>query len=185
MKISDLSPLAQLQRAAQIPVAIAGENRNITLGQIIDALQSVIIPFNRVAPKNPATLVQYAAGSTALPLPIWYDPNSMKFCAVKTSSATVVGLPATSIVFYNEFPGSDIFNDENGATRTDCLFIADDGRLYRFTGSALISAGLTDDQAALLKKLTPQKVNSESELEAMQRAGEIIPGQIYYIPENE
>lgn len=45
MKISELSPLAQLQKAAQIPVAIAGENRSITLGQILSALQNTIVPF--------------------------------------------------------------------------------------------------------------------------------------------
>ena len=87
--------------------------------------------------------------------------------------------------FYAEWPGSEQFYAAEEQVRTDCLFIAGDGRLYRFNGEDLISAGLTDDQAELLKKLTPQRVESESDLEAMQAAGVIVPGQIYYIPEND
>ena len=69
--------------------------------------------------------------------------------------------------------------------RQNVLYVTPVGRLYVFDGSALLSAGLTDEQEELLKKLTPQAVASESDLEAMKAAGEIVPGQIYYIAETE
>lgn len=64
------------------------------------------------------------------------------------------------------------------------FFATKEGRLYRFN-DGLISCGLTDEQAELLQKLTPKELASEAELEALKAAGEIIPGQLYYIAETE
>ena len=85
----------------------------------------------------------------------------------------------------NEYDTENQFTDYKGDTvRTDCLFARPDGRLYRFNGG-LISCGLTDAQAELLQKLTPKELANETELEALKAAGEIIPGQLYYIAEAE
>ena len=185
MKISELSPLAQLQKAAQIPVAIAGENRSITLGQILSALQNTIVPFRGEI--DPSSLqVTYATGGTAGSafLPVVWDPFQAKFYAAKY----IGGTPLTGIqkvTLYSNFPTYNNFYDGEGNVRQNVLYVTPTGRLYVFDGSALLSAGLTDEQEELLKKLTPQAVASESDLEAMKAAGEIVPGQIYYIAETE
>lgn len=88
-----------------------------------------------------------------------------------------------TLILYSEFPEKDNFY-RDGEVRTDCLFSAKEGRLYRFS-DGLISCGLTDEQAELLQKLTPKELASEEELEALKAAGEIVPGQLYYIPEAE
>lgn len=179
MKISELNPLANLQAAAQIPVAVAGENRSITLGQIIKALQNSIVPFGYVFDK----MARYAIGSTDVMGSIVFDVFSRKFHNCISVFDKVSGV--TSYTLYSEWPGKDSYYADADVVRTDCLFITAEGRLYRFNGDNLISAGLTDEQTTLLKKLTPQAVASESALEAMEAAGEIVPGQIYYIAETE
>lgn len=174
MKISELTPLTRLQTAAQIPVAVAGENRSITLGQIIEALQGAIVPFTHVMTATNTT--SYASGSTNERGVIVWETKTQKFYHAVPSTGT--------LVLYSDFSGKDNFY-RDGNVRTDCLFINADGRLYRWNGSALMSAGLTDTQAELLQKLTPIPVESESVLEAMKAAGEIVPGQMYYIPESD
>ena len=184
MKISELSPLAQLQKAAQIPVAIAGENRSITLGQILSALQNTIVPFRGEI--DPSSLqVTYATGGTAgsASLPVVWDPVPAKFYAAKYIGTPLTGIQ--KVTLYSNFPTYNNFYDGVGNVRQNVLYVTPVGRLYVFDGSALLSAGLTDEQEELLKKLTPQAVASESDLEAMKAAGEIVPGQIYYIAETE
>lgn len=99
MKISELSPLAQLQKAAQIPVAIAGENRSITLGQILSALQNTIVPFSGEI--DPSSLqVTYATGDTAGSafLPVVWDPVPAKFYAAKYIGTPLTGFnPRTHV----------------------------------------------------------------------------------------
>lgn len=176
MKISELTPLASLQMAAQIPVAVAGENRSITLGQIIEALQSTIVPFAYVYTSDINTV--FAEGSTEEIGELVWETETQKFYSAVQVRAT------GQMCLYSYFTGVDNFY-RDGAVRTDCLFIDASGRLFRWNGTALISAGLTNEQAVLLQRLTPIPIGSESELEAMKAAGEIIPGQMYYIPETD
>ena len=179
MKISELTPLSSLQDAAQIPVAIDGENRSVSIKQILDALQSSIVVFdNMVAEGQKKT---YATGSTNLPTFIMYDADTKKFYA--GLYIFPVGTNESTLTLYSEFDGKDNYYRE-GEVRTDCLFAAKDGRLYRYA-DGLISCGLTDAQAELLQKLTPKELASEAELEALKAAGEIVPGQLYYIAETE
>ncbi len=181
MKISELTPLAQLLSSAQIPVVAEGENRSISIGQILDALQKAVVPFAHIDYTNPVN-ISYGIGSTLLQTTIVWDRFSKQFCAAIYNVDALTG--AKRVVLYSEWNtrGRYYIDDK---VRNDCLFIDTEGRLYRHNGSDLISAGLTDEQAALLKKLTPQKLESESDLAALEAAGEIVPGQIYYIAENE
>lgn len=181
MKISELTKSSAINRAMEIPVAISGENRSLTLGQIIDALTAAIVPFASI--DTTTTNPVMALGSTALTLPIVYYQGA--FYARQTKLQIISGLIHRDVTLYTKFSGSDNFYDDAGKVRTDCLFIAGDGRLYRHTGTALISAGLTDAQAEQIKLLTPIPVESEDALAALETAGEIVPGQIYYIPEND
>lgn len=183
MKISELTKVTQPARSMELPVSIAGENQAITLGQIIDALSAAIVPFDGIDDEKYFT-VSYGHSPT-VSYPVRWVPSQKAFYAVQNRLQIVAGVIRRIAVFYEEWPGSEQFYAAEEQVRTDCLFIAGDGRLYRFNGEDLISAGVTDDQAELLKKLTPQRVESESDLEAMQAAGVIVPGQIYYIPEND
>ena len=173
MKISELTQLSSLQTAAQIPVAIDGENRSVAIGQILSALQSSIVPAGQDK--------TYATGSTMLPVFTVFDPDTKKFYGGLYIS--LAGTNNSNLMLYSEFAGMDNFY-RDGGVRTDCLFATKEGRLYRFN-DGLISCGLTDEQAELLQKLTPKELASEAELEALKAAGEIIPGQLYYIAETE
>lgn len=179
MKISELTPLSSLQTAAQIPIAIEGENRSVTIGQILSSLQSSIAVFDSIVPAGQDKT--YATGSTMLPILIVFDPDTKKFYG--GLYIFQVGTNNSNLTLYSEFAGMDNFY-RDGKVRTDCLFAAKDGRLYRYA-DGLISCGLTDAQAELLQKLTPKELASEAELEALKAAGEIVPGQLYYIAETE
>lgn len=179
MKISELTQLSSLQTAAQIPVAIEGENRSVTIGQILSALQSSIAVFDSIVPAGQNKT--YATGSTTLPIIIVFDPDTKKFYGGLYTIQ--VGTNNSNLTLYSEFAGMDNFY-RDGKVRTDCLFATKEGRLYRFS-DGLISCGLTDEQAELLQKLTPKELASEAELEALKAVGEIIPGQLYYIAETE
>ncbi|TGY07139.1 hypothetical protein [Bacteroides acidifaciens] len=186
MKISELVQSARIDRAMQIPVALSGENRSLTLGQIIDALASSVISFNRINTET-YDVEMMGTGQTAELLPVVFDSRSGRenFYALKVTVNVVSGVVRRSAVFYTDFNGRENFYDDNGHIRTNCLFIAADGRLYRYNGTRLISAGITDEQATQLKLLTPIPVASENDLETMEQAGLIVPGQMYYISEND
>ena len=179
MKISELTPLSRIQDAAQIPVAIDGENRSVSIKLILDALQSSIVVFKNFVESG--INKTYTTGSTEIMTYPVYDAYTKKFWGALYEINEVTGI--TSVILYSDFAGKDSFY-RNGEVRTDCLFAAEDGRLYRYA-NGLISCGLTDAQAELLKKLTPKELASEAELEALKAAGEIIPGQLYYIAETE
>lgn len=183
MKISELLSTGAIDRAMQIPVAIDGENRRLSLGQILDALATSVVPFGSIR-KEAVTNTQMAT-TTSLNFPVvFYEPDG-KFYAMLGRSTVVSGVLVFSITFYQNFPSRSLFYGEDNKPRQDCLYVASDGRTYYYNGSALISAGLTDAQAEQLVKLTPQEVESETVLQNMEAAGLIVPGQIYYIPENE
>lgn len=117
MKISELTPLSSLQDAAQIPVAIDGENRSVSIKQILDALQSSIVVFdNMVAEGQKKT---YATGSTNLLTSIMYDADTKKFYA--GLYIFQVGTNESNLTLYSEFDGKDNYYRE-GEVRTDCLF---------------------------------------------------------------
>lgn len=179
MKISELTPLNRIQDAAQIPVAIDGENRSVSIKQILDALQSSIVVFKHFVESG--INKTYTTGGTEIMTYPVYDAYTKKFWGALYEFNEVTGI--TSVILYSDFADKDSFYS-NGEVRTDCLFAAEDGRLYRYA-NGLISCGLTDAQAELLKKLTPRELASEAELEALKAAGEIIPGQLYYIAETE
>lgn len=179
MKISELTPLSSLQGAAMIPVAIEGENRSISIGQILAALQSSIVVFDLIVEATQEK--SYAEGSTSEQTIIVYDPDTKKFYG--GIFLVNVAEDRTLLILYSDFKGKTRFY-KGDTVRTDCLFTRPDGRLYRFSGG-LISCGLTDAQAELLQKLTPKELANETELEALKAAGEIIPGQLYYIAEAE
>lgn len=168
----------------QIPVALSGENRSLTLGQIIDALASSVVPFNRVNSTR-YDVEMIGVGETSEALPIVFDTMLKGFYALKVTISTAAGVIRRNATFYKAFKGRENFYGDDGKIRTNCLFIAEDGRLYRYYGMGLISAGITDAQAKQLQLLTPIPVESENELEAMEQAGLIVPGQIYYIPEDD
>lgn len=179
MKISELTPLNRIQDAAQMPVAIDGENRSVSIKQILDALQSSIVVFKHFV--EIGINKTYTTGGTEIMTYPVYDAYTKKFWGALYEINEVTGI--TSVILYSDFAGKDSFY-RNGEVRTDCLFAAEDGRLYRYA-NGLISCGLTDAQAELLKKLTLKELASEAELEALKAAGEIIPGQLYYIAETE
>lgn len=186
MKISDLTKSSQLLRGMQIPVAIEGENRVVELGQLLDAMADSVVPFSTIQPyRGPFDVVIKNGSTEETGLPIVYSGVYLKFYAVKSVYINNGPVMQKSNIFYPIFEGSEKYVDDDGNCRQNCLFIDEDGKLYKFNGEELIAAGMTADEANQLKLLVPQEVESEAALEAMETAGLIVPGQIYYIPDND
>lgn len=180
MKISDLNLLASLNRNVDIPIAIDGQTMRIKLGQIVDILKASVVIFEGVSSFIGAT---YATGFTVAATKTIFDKLTNKFYAATYSKATANGQPLQILGYYSEWDEKSMFYDEAGSIRKDCLYLAADGSLYKFNGTTLISAGLTDSQALRLQRNTPIRVENEDEMERMIAENEVIEGQIYYTPE--
>lgn len=180
MKISELAPIAAANRNIRLPLSIAGQNMSITLGQIIDAASRGIVPFDSIESRTAS--VTYVAGSSSASLGgVIFDAVTSKFYR-----ATFQQSGAASIAtYYQNFDTRDDYYGSDGGVRTDCLFAASDGRLYMFSGSTLISSGLTEAQAKQIRLSTPVEVESEEEMEQLIEAGECEAGQIYFLAEEE
>lgn len=184
MKISELTQITAIRRDIKLPLSIAGQNMSITLGQIIDAISQDVVPFNDITPQRDN--VQYAPGATSANHGVViFDSITDKFYYAFGTSATVAGQLVRYWTYYADWATHDSFYTESGAIRTDCLFLASDGRLYRYNGTTLKSAGLTEDQAKQIRLSTPIEVASEEEMEQRIAAGECEAGQLYFLAEEE
>lgn len=183
MKISELPRLTKVRRDVEIPLAIMGENRNVTLGQILDAVSRDIVPFGMV--QGNVNNVQYIANT---PGPsdgtILFDTMTDRFYCATSSTSDVLGQQETTWSYYQLWDNLDDYYNES-SVRTDCLFRASDGRLYFFDGTTLKSAGLTDEQAKAIAHATPIEVESEEVMEQIIAAGEYDDGQLYFVAEEE
>lgn len=184
MKISELTQITAVRRDIKLPLSIAGQNMSITLGQIIDSISQDVVPFSDIAPER--YNVQYAAGAPSANIgSVIFDCMTNKFYRAIGTSATVAGQLVGNWTYYADWATHDSFYTESGAVRTDCLFLASDGRLYYFDGTTLKSAGLTEAQAKQIRLSTPIEVASEEEMEQRIAAGEYEAGQLYFLAEEE
>ena len=184
MKISELTQITAVRRDIKLPLSIAGQNMSITLGQIIDTISQDVVPFSSIAPQR--TNVQYASGTpTANIGDVIFDSATNKFYCAIGMKTVAAGQIITKWTYYADWATHDSFYTESGAIRTDCLFLASDGRLYRYNGTTLKSAGLTEDQAKQIRLSTPIEVASEEEMEQRIAAGECEAGQLYFLAEEE
>lgn len=177
MKISELSQISAIRRDIRIPISISGQNMSITLGQIIDATSAKVVPFGSIDTPDLTSL--YTPGAPT----IQTDTDAIVYVAA-TKRFYYKQTQLSASTFYAEWNTSHLFIDDNGKTRTDCLFLSSEGRLYQFNGAKLISAGLTDEQAKQLELCTAKEVASEEEMEQRIATGEYEPGQFYYLPED-
>lgn len=184
MKISELTQITAIRRDIKLPLSVAGQNMSISLGQIIDAISQDVVPFGEVAPQR--SNVQYTAGAPSASIgSVVFDSATNKFYCAIGMSAPAAGQTITNWTYYSDWATHDSFYTESGAIRTDCLFLASDGRLYRYNGTTLKSAGLTEDQAKQIRLSTPIEVESEEEMEQRIAAGECEAGQLYFLAEEE
>lgn len=184
MKISELTQISAVRRDIKLPLSIDGQNMSITLGQIIDAISQDVVPFGKITPQRED--VQYAPGTNSDILgSVIFDSMTNKFYLARGTSATVAGQLVRYWVYFADWNTHDSYYTENGAIRTDCLFLDSEGRLYRYDGTTLKSAGITEEQAKQIRHSTPIEVASEEEMEQRIAAGEYEDGQIYFIAEEE
>lgn len=182
MKISELIKLANIRRDIEIPLAVQGENRSITMGQILDAVSQCIIPFGGFMSETQN--IQYAPGSpTASTGVVIFDKVTNKFYLALMSS----GSDSQSIMwtYFADWNGHAFYYENDGTVRMNCLFSTHDGRLYYYNGTTLKSAGITDEQADDLRHATPIEVESEEEMTNRIAAGEYEEGQLYFLAESE
>lgn len=184
MKISELTQIGAVRRDIKLPLSIAGQNMSITLGQIIDAISQDVVPFSRIAPERDN--VQYSPGAPPANIgTVVFDSMTNRFYLSFGMSATVTGQLVKNWTYYQQWNSHDSYYTEDGDIRTDCLFVDSDGRLYRYNGTTLMSAGLTDEQAKQIRLSTPIEVASEEEMEQRIAAGEFEDGQLYFLAEEE
>lgn len=184
MKISELAQITAIRRDVKLPLSIAGQNMSISLGQIMDAISQDVVPFGEIALERDN--VQYApGGTTPIQGAVVFDSMTAKFYLAHGTSSNVAGQLVRSWTYYSEWPTRDSFYNDDGTIRTDCLFIASDGRLYRHDGTTLASAGLTDEQAKQIRLSTPIELASEEEMAQRIAAGECEDGQIYFLAEED
>lgn len=121
-----------------------------------------ILPFDGVFnPPTDGSVVQYPAGG------VWWQPQKGNFLFCSSD----LGYVAAD---YNA----------DGAARPDRIF-RHDNILFRYDGSSLVGAGITDEQAEQIRHSTPVEVASEEEMEQLIADGECQAGQIYFLAEEE
>lgn len=184
MKISELTQISAIRRDIRIPLSIAGQNMSITLGQIIDAISQDVVPFSRISSTDVA--IQYVAGSPAANIGVVvFDKATNKFYTAIGRASTVAGQLVRQWTYYSNWNTHDSFYNEEGEIRTDCLFVDTDGKLYKYNGTTLIRAGLTEDEANQIRLSTAIQVADEEEMERRIAAGEYEAGQLYFTAEEE
>lgn len=181
MKISALNQLDTITRNISIPVATGGQTLRVTLGQLLEVLTASVVFFKGIAPSGLNLVL--APGSTISDVHIVYDPDRNKFVAAYNCTFDDEGNMTNASAYYKYWTERNLFYDDNDNIRTDCIFLAENGGMYKFNGTELISAGLTDKQAQQLRLNTPIRVSTEEEMERMIADGETVEGQLYYVPE--
>lgn len=182
MKISELPKLANPRRDAEIPVAVESENYNITLGQIFDS-KSDIIRFGGIVVGGED--IQYVNASPQNhPGVVVFDLSKNSFYFATRTTSTIDGDKITTDIYYKSWNEYSLYYGTDGNIRTDCLFVANDGRLYFSDGESLKSAGITAEQSNQIRHATPIEVASEEEMERRIAAGEYEEGQLYFLAES-
>lgn len=175
MKISELTSLLAVSRDVKIPVAVAGQTMSITLGQLMDSLHSTIVPFSKVT----SQLILLASGETTHSGFVEYSTASDGFFY---KVITINADAPNTFAHYTQWPTRDLFYDGDDV-RQDCLFVDAEGGLWKHNGTTLIRVGLNQNDRDQLILNTPIRVESEEEMERMIEDGEVVEGQLYYVPE--
>lgn len=141
--------------------AAKAENEDLLLVEQKNA-SIAILPFAGVFdPPTDGSVVQYPAGG------VWWQPQEGNFLFLSSDFGYVAA-------DYNT----------DGAARTDRIFRRDN-ILYRYDGSSLVGAGVTEEQAEQIRLSAPLEVASEEEMEQLIADGECQAGQIYFLAEEE
>lgn len=182
MKISELPKLTKIRRDIEIPLAILGENRSVTMGQIMDAISKDVLPFDLI--RSSTANVQYVEGAPPNNTgALIFDTVTNRFYKRTTASEDFAGQTVTTSIYWSDWDTRDDYYNEDDEVRTDCLFRAGDGRLYFFDEFDLKSAGITDEQALQIRHSTPIEVASAEEMQQRIEAGEYEAGQLYFLAE--
>lgn len=186
MKISQLTQIAAAQRGILLPLSINGQNMSITLGQIMDALSKTVVPFKEIVGARIGVIYAPGASNAEIIGSVIFDKPSKKFWLAQGIYTEFSGLQEIHWTYFANWNTRTDYYDEDGNVRTDCLFLSQEGRLYRFAGNdGLVSVGLTNEQAKQIRLSTPIEVADEQEMERRIAAGEYEDGQIYFIAEEE
>lgn len=176
MKISELPRLDNIRGDAEIPVALEGENFNISVAQII-ASNSSVVRFGRIVNDDSPVIDGYPPESLAS------ASRSVSF-NIK-SNRFLLGVSSNHQFFiYTRWDTYGKFYDAEGNIREECMFVANDGRIYFAYGHTLKSAGITEEQVKSIAHATPIEVASEEEMEQRIAAGEYEEGQLYFLAES-
>lgn len=184
MKISELTQIAAARRDIKLPLSVAGQNMSITLGQIADALSQGAPRFNEICAIAESETIAPGNDSLILGIVIFDTTRNRFFKAIRRTTV-VAGVHTIVTSYFATWKYKDNYYDESGNVRTDAIFARQDGRLFIFDGTTLISAGLTEEQAKALTHATPIQVSSEEVMEQRIAAGEYEDGQLYFVAEEE
>lgn len=177
MKISELTKINKAERDAVLPVSLSGETLGISLGTVIDAVDNSVVMFQGISAASGNVTVQ--EGSDSL------DKGAAEVVFNTSLGGFYVaeGNDTDGWLYYRNWNRRSHYYSGSGV-RTDCVFVANDGRQYVYDGTTLISSGVTQTQAEAIEKSTPIEMASEEAMQALIASGSAVEGQIYYIVES-
>lgn len=177
MKISELTKINKAEPDAVLPVSLSGETLGISLGTVIDAVDNSVVMFQGISAASGNVTVQ--EGSDSL------DKGAAEVVFNTSLGGFYVaeGNDTDGWLYYRNWNRRSHYYS-GSSVRTDCVFVANDGRQYVYNGTTLISSGVTQTQAEAIEKSTPIEMASEEAMQALIASGGAVEGQIYYIVES-
>lgn len=183
MKISELTQTT-IQREALIPVALAGKNLYITLGQLLDIISKSVVFFDTIQ-STPSGVYIVPGNENVSAQMVVYDKDSGRFYGAAVSTNESYGGIVENWTYYNEWKGMNDYMTSDNTVRTDCLFLSSEGSLYNMKGGKLVNAGITEAQISQLEHSTYKEFDSLADYEKWSQSDEYDPEQVCAIYEEE
>lgn len=173
MKISELAQIDNVRKEIRLPLAFQGENRYITLGQIVGSIPASVVPFTEII--EPVGNVTIVPGSEAVTGgKVIYDSQTNRFYCSKVMLGNNGEVVTVTTLYYQKWDAYDEYYDAQDNIRQDCLFRASNGDLYAFNGTELKMSGVGK----------PIEMADEDAMDALISANGAVDGQIYFIAED-
>lgn len=180
MKISELPRLDNIRGDAEIPVAVEGENFNVTMGQILDdAAPDMTISYEDMVNMTLAQAIQYAYSQKTSRLAVTKQTGFAELANVGTLD--LISDDSAHVV-------TQIFTTHFTSPQPDGTFaMHTDTELYtyiRYIGFRSTSLPKEWSAWKMRGKSEPIEVASVEEMEQRIAAGEYEEGQIYFLAES-
>lgn len=180
MKISELTRSRDVQKDMCFPVAYNGQNCSISVNQLLNAAEKSILFFDRFV--NMATLYSTGTNETEGNVVVFDKVHNKFYLGVCTN------VTRDEWTLFATWNGKAKYYNEADGVRNDVLWVdKSTNDIYWYNGTTLVPVAMTQADKSnfneRLTKATPIRVASEEAMEALIASGEVVEGQLYYIPE--